>query len=419
VRSDFQAKLPNLFFRKQAWQVLVVVAVLFGVNARECDAEEKLPTETALTLKQYSVKVKTDVLLPHEQAVADLKSKFTQALDREQQVAQSKGKLEEALAIKAEKEAVQEEKFDVHGAKPSPFPSVNKMRSTYQLALLRLEGTRDSRLRPLMTEVTEAVKVQVDALTKSGKLEEALAAKNALTALIAQPVNTASPKADKGQPTTTFTNSLGMIFVKVPGTTVQMCIHETRNVDYEAYAASQPGVDDLWRGRAVGDKSQCPVVLVRYQDAEGFCRWLSTKENKTYRLPTDEEWSVAVGLGKEIGRTPREKQDKSKEAVFPWGGTYPPSPQDGNFHPFAVDDGYPPPQTAPVMSFKPNKLGIYDLGGNAQEWCLDWHDKDGKERVIRGSADHGALSLRSSTRLHRAPELQSDGTGFRCVVEEK
>ena len=198
-----------------------------------------------------------------------------------------------------------------------------------------------------------------------------------------------------------------------------MCIHETRNVDYEAYAASQPGVDDRWRGRAVGDKSECPVVLVRYQDAEGFCKWLSTKENKTYRLPTDGEWSVAVGLGKEIGRTPREKQDKSKEAVFPWGGTYPPSPQDGNFHPFAVDDGYPPPQTAPVMSFKPNKLGIHDLGGNVQEWCLDWYDKDGKERVIRGSADHGALSLRSSTRLHRAPEHQGDGTGFRCVLEEK
>jgi formylglycine-generating enzyme required for sulfatase activity len=399
--------------------VLLISMTFYWSNQCECLADEKLPPETALTLKQYSVKVKTEVLLPHEQAVADLKSKFTQALDREQQAAQSKGKLEAALAIKAEKEAAQEEQFDLHGAKPSPFPSVNKMRSTYQLALLRLEETRDSRLLPLMAEVSQTVKVQIDALTKSGKLEEALAAKNALNALIAQPVNTASPKADNGQPNLTFTNSLGMIFVKVPGTTVQMCIHETRNVDYEAYAASQPGVDDLWRGRAVGDKSKCPVVLVRYQEAEGFCRWLSAKENKTYRLPTDEEWSVAVGLGKEIGSTPHEKQEKSKESAFPWGGTYPPSPQDGNFHPFAVDDGYPPPQTAPVMSFKPNKLGVYDLGGNVQEWCLDWYDKDGKERVIRGSADHGALSLRSSTRLHRAPEHQGDGTGFRCVVEGK
>ena len=399
--------------------VLLISMTFYWSNQCECLADEKLPPETALTLKQYSVKVKTEVLLPHEQAVADLKSKFTQALDREQQAAQSKGKLEAALAIKAEKEAAQEEQFDLHGAKPSPFPSVNKMRSTYQLALLRLEETRDSRLLPLMAEVSQTVKVQIDALTKSGKLEEALAAKNALNALIAQPVNTAFPKADNGQPNLTFTNSLGMIFVKVPGTTVQMCIHETRNVDYEAYAASQPGVDDRWRGRAVGDKSKCPVVLVRYQDAEGFCRWLSAKENKTYRLPTDEEWSVAVGLGKEIGRTPHEKQEKSKESAFPWGGTYPPSPQDGNFHPFAVDDGYPPPQTAPVMSFKPNKLGVYDLGGNVQEWCLDWYDKDGKERVIRGSADHGALSLRSSTRLHRAPEHQGDGTGFRCVVEGK
>ena len=44
-----------------------------------------------------------------------------------------------------------------------------------------------------------------------------------------------------------FTNRLGMKFVPVPGTRILMCIHETRNQDYAAYAAANKGVDDSWK----------------------------------------------------------------------------------------------------------------------------------------------------------------------------
>ncbi|MFM7607213.1 MAG: caspase family protein, partial [Prosthecobacter sp.] len=110
---------------------------------------------------------------------------------------------------------------------------------------------------------------------------------------------TSQSSSDTGGP---FTNSLGMKFVSVPGTQVRMCIHETRNADYAAYAAAQNGVDDAWRDHLVGDKEYHPVVNVSHEDAEAFCRWLSAKEAKNYRLPTDAEWSVAVGLASEKGR---------------------------------------------------------------------------------------------------------------------
>jgi len=57
------------------------------------------------------------------------------------------------------------------------------------------------------------------------------------------------------------------------------------------------------------------------------------------------------------------------------------------------EDGYD--DTAPVMSFLPNHLGIYDLGGNAWEWCDGWFADDHKQRVLRG----GAISISTATPL--------------------
>jgi formylglycine-generating enzyme required for sulfatase activity len=219
-----------------------------------------------------------------------------------------------------------------------------------------------------------------------------------------------------------FVNSLGMKFVPVPGTHILMCLHETRNVDYAAYAAGRLLIDDTWRGemqaaiRWSGEpQDQHPVVAVSHRDAQAFCRWLSVKEGKTYRLPTDAEWSAAVGLTEEAGETP-EQRHHDGPAVFPWGSYYPPKPEDGNYRLGEVDDGYE--GTAPVMSFRANKHGIHDLGGNVTEWCLDWWDDARKERVLRGitwfAYDRGVMH--SSYRSQAPPTRRSADIGFRCVL---
>jgi len=237
-----------------------------------------------------------------------------------------------------------------------------------------------------------------------------------------------------------FTNTLGMKFVPVPGTEVLFCIHETRRQDYAAYANEVPGVDGAWKNQSrngipCGDKDDHPVVSVSWEDAVKFCEWLSKKEGKTYRLPTDEEWSIAVGLGRKEKRvkgiTPESLNGK-ETTEFPWGDDYPPKTKDkaGNYADSAWLEKFPNdpgmkdytdgfPTTAPVMSFKPNKLGLYDMGGNVWEWVEDWWNDAKTDRVLRGasfiSRDRGPLL--SSYRSHHAPGYRHYYNGFRCVMD--
>jgi formylglycine-generating enzyme required for sulfatase activity len=240
-----------------------------------------------------------------------------------------------------------------------------------------------------------------------------------------------------------FTNTLDMKFVPVPGTKVLFCIHETRRSDYAAYAAETPGIDGSWKDPSANgytpteNNENHPVMRVSWEDAQKFCAWLSKKEGRTYRLPTDEEWSIAVDLGRSEqrpkGTTPSMLSQK-ENTEFPWGGDFPPKTKDqvGNYsdesrHTKAPganksyleghDDGFP--TTAPVMSFKPNKLGLYDLGGNVWEWCEDWYDNAQKDRVLRGGSwyDGERDYLLSTHRSHFVPDSRDRIRGFRCVLE--
>ena len=237
-----------------------------------------------------------------------------------------------------------------------------------------------------------------------------------------------------------FENSLGMKFVPVPGTDVLFCIHEVRWKDYEEYAKkTKESVDSAWKIQSndgfeiTRDAEDHPVTTVNWDDAQKFCKWLSEKGGKTYRLPTDREWSHAVGIGREedwkADTTPAnvfKPQD-----IFPWGDEWPPPSGAGNYSDASrqakaprddakyvdgYDDGFP--TTAPVMSFEANKYGLFDLGGNVWEWCEDWFSDEQKERVLRGASwcDYERGPLLSSRRYRRTPEIRYNSNGFRVVV---
>ena len=236
-----------------------------------------------------------------------------------------------------------------------------------------------------------------------------------------------------------FTNSLGMKFVPVPGTQILMCIHETRRADFAVYAGLHPETDTSWEnvifdGQPVGAKDDEPAVNVSWDAAHAFCQWLSQKEGRHYRLPTDREWSIAVGIGDRepaTGATPESLSGKLKD-VYPWGEAWPPIKGAGNF---ADEDchrqcpsektmeGYADgfPTTSPVMRFPPNVLGIHDLSGSVWEWCEDFMNATKTQHVLRGGSwgTSARNALLSSFRGGQLPTRIWRCDGFRCVLVVK
>jgi hypothetical protein len=222
-----------------------------------------------------------------------------------------------------------------------------------------------------------------------------------------------------GQP---FTNSLGMKFV--PLGDIQISVWETRVQDYEAFCRA------TGRHYEPADFHQTatdPAVKVSWFDAMAFCKWLTEKEHnenliedrQAYRLPTDLEWSMAVGLVNESGATPEIRDGKIKNE-FPWGKQWPPPNGTANY---SAATGRRRGATMPVGSFKPNSLGLYDLGGNVWEWCLDTYKggTSGSNRdwgVLRGGswATSNRLEMQSSYRNVVDRNDRDVIYGFRCVL---
>ncbi len=142
------------------------------------------------------------------------------------------------------------------------------------------------------------------------------------------------------------------------------------------------------------------------------------KAGQKYRLPTDAEWSVAVGLGKEKGQTPEEKA-LGIEDVYPWGKEWSPPKGVGNYRKSLKVDEFK--YTAPVGSFPANRHGLHDMGGNVSEWCDDKFKPNGPFRVVRGVSwdpydrDSG-YNLWSSNRRYTTPDSRNRCVGFRCVL---
>ena len=232
-----------------------------------------------------------------------------------------------------------------------------------------------------------------------------------------------------------------MRFVPVPGTKVYFSVWVARVLDYTVYAQVKK-VDGAWTnqekdGVPVSRGAEYPVVGVSWDDAQAFCQWLTEKENDEgklprgakYRLPTDEEWSRAVGLATEQGATPAEKDGKNN-FDFPWGFGFPPKGKVGNYADAAWHEKFPQETwiesytddyatTSPVGKFPANAFGLYDMGGSVWQWCEDWYDASHKDRVQRGAswADRERNYLLSSHRNVVAPTHRYIDQGFRCVLE--
>jgi serine/threonine protein kinase/formylglycine-generating enzyme required for sulfatase activity len=232
-----------------------------------------------------------------------------------------------------------------------------------------------------------------------------------------------------------WSNSLSMAFV--PLGDVLIAVKETTRADYASYLRSQPALSAP--PVDVTNVLSLPMTHVSRHDAELFCQWLTSVEQakgllesgESYRLPTDDEWSMAAGLQREKGETPADKNQRV-EGIYPWGPvSWPPSPVTANLWDKSAaekakrkdgianfDDAFP--ELAPVGSFAANQNDVQDLAGNVSEWVHDDYGGAGQEKlgVVRGGnwRTFNRQELLSSFRRPLPPDTRADDVGFRLVV---
>jgi formylglycine-generating enzyme required for sulfatase activity len=253
-----------------------------------------------------------------------------------------------------------------------------------------------------------------------------------------------------------WTNSLSMRFLPVTGTKVLFGVWDVRVQDYAVFVQatgheSSKGMwslrhqrygrhGDTWQNPGFTQGPTHPVCGVNWDDAQAFCQWLTAKERaggkisagQSYHLPADWEWSVAAGLNEPRAGTPKDKDEVAR--VYPWGTSWPPPNEAGNYAgEDTADENWPREwkviegrrdgfaRTSPVGSFAANKFGLYDMGGNVWQWCEDDYDGFRGNRTLRGGswAELVPRFLLSSFRLDfPAAERFDYSVGFRVVLAD-
>jgi eukaryotic-like serine/threonine-protein kinase len=239
-------------------------------------------------------------------------------------------------------------------------------------------------------------------------------------------------------------NSLGMNLV--PLGDVMFSAWETRHRDYlefcKATQARRPAkLDGANKGGGTA-----PVAGVDRTEARAFCAWLTERERNagligakdSYRLPTDEEWSRAVGLPLERGTTPEERNGRIR-GIYPWGFEWPPPEDVDNLADMSgarkasLESAIPGyndkfPFLAPVTALPPNDRGISGLAGNVSEWVeTDYTPvipaKPGEPaKPVLGTTRGGNWrsasqdELLASARMPMPPETRRNTIGFRVVL---
>ena len=223
-----------------------------------------------------------------------------------------------------------------------------------------------------------------------------------------------------------------------------MSRHPITSGQYEVFDASHA------TGRNLKTGDTHPVVFVSHFDATRFCDWLSRREDKKYRLPTEAEWEYAAR-----GTDGR---------IYPWAKTFKPNllravslvgkgsgsnvggetaASQNELANFAASDAIfasrnsstnaSDIRTSPIGKY-PNGIspfGVEDLSGNVWEWCQDFYatyrgaermnptgPTHGTHRVCRGGSWRTQLSsLKATTRGYNLPTYVSNDVGFRIVCE--
>lgn len=244
--------------------------------------------------------------------------------------------------------------------------------------------------------------------------------------LIASLVEGCRCKKASSKPGNVIVNSIGMKLAYIPAGEFEMgsgLDEKGRQEDEYLHTvkltrAFRIGVTEVTQGqwtavmgfnRSHFKGDELPIEKISWRDAAAFCKKLSEKEGRVYRLPTEAEWEYACRAG--------------TTGKFSGSGDI----EEMGWYLENSDE-----QTHAVGGRSANAWGLYDMHGNVSEWCSDYYSADypeggaidptgaaeGSYRIIRGGSwSHFARSARCAARNSAPASYQLKQTGFRVVME--
>ena len=193
-----------------------------------------------------------------------------------------------------------------------------------------------------------------------------------------------------------------------------------------------------WRNTGFIQQEDHPVVNVSWNDAAAFCKWISKKEGRAPRLPTEAEWEYACRAGSTTRYCNGDDSMRVTEIANIADKAFAEKLYGGELakqfieqgHAVKSNDGFA--FTSPVGSFHANAFGIYDMHGDAGTWCTDWYEPgyysrapvddpagpvNGSRRAVRGGAYlNDPVGCRSASRYGLEPTSRNCAGGFRVTL---
>lgn len=147
-------------------------------------------------------------------------------------------------------------------------------------------------------------------------------------------------------------------------------------------------------------KGEFPAICMTQHAARTYCKWLTAKTGRYYRLPTEAEWEYACRAGTTTAYSFGDDPDRLKD--YAWYSEN-------------AGEGY-----RKTGRKKPNAWGLYDMHGNVAEWVLDQHFETGYRSEGIGSEKKDPLAIPTQLypRVVRGGGWESDATALRSAARE-
>ena len=184
------------------------------------------------------------------------------------------------------------------------------------------------------------------------------------------------------------------------------------NREYRIFVEAEPAPAPPFWSDAMFSEPEQPVVGVNWDEAAAYCKWLSRRTGKEFRLPSEAEWERAA-------------RGKLASALYPWGDE---PPCERPYAGYDLKNGGPQRVGANV----PNDFGLYDMSEGVHEWCSDYYDAAyyhyapernpqgpafGQRRVSRGGSwRHQIKFSRCAARSSLPPSFKYADYGFRVAL---